>query len=61
MSYLTIVGVDEVKRMFINAAPGLLGIYAQIDMILSYSGKRAGDYSHPNLAYRFVAFTRKTM
>jgi len=43
--YLTIFGVDEVKWMFINAGLGLLGIYAQIDLILSYFGKRAGDYS----------------
>lgn len=42
--YLAIFGVDEVKWMFINAALGLLGIYAQIDWILSLFGKRAGDF-----------------
>ena len=31
--------------MFINAALGLLGIYAQIDLILSLFGKKAGDFS----------------
>ena len=42
--YLSIFGVDEVKWMFINSALGLLGIYAQIDWILSLFGKRAGDF-----------------
>lgn len=42
--YLTIFGVDEIKWMFINAALGLLGIYAQIDFILSFFGKQASDY-----------------
>jgi hypothetical protein len=42
--YLAIFGVDEVKWMFINSALGLLGIYAQIDWILSLFGKRAGDF-----------------
>jgi hypothetical protein len=30
--------------MFINAALGLYGIYAQIDWILSFFGKSAGDF-----------------
>jgi hypothetical protein len=42
--YLTIFGIDEVKWMFINAALGLLGIYSQIDWLLSLFGKHAGDY-----------------
>lgn len=42
--YLAIFGVDEVKWMFINAALGLFGIYAQIDLILSAFGKRAADF-----------------
>ena len=42
--YLAIFGVDEVKWMFINSALGLMGIYAQIDWILSLFGKRAGDF-----------------
>jgi hypothetical protein len=42
--YLAIFGVDEIKWMFINAALGLLGIYAQIDLILSLFDKQAGDF-----------------
>lgn len=42
--YLAMFGLDEVKWMFINSALGLLGIYAQIDLILSLFGKRAGDF-----------------
>ena len=43
--YVALFGVDEIKWMFINAALGLLGIYAQIDLILSLFGKKAGDFS----------------
>lgn len=43
--YLTFFGVDQVRWMFINAALGLFGIYAQIDIILSFFGKRAEDFS----------------
>lgn len=43
--YLAIFGVDEVKWMFINSALGLMGIYAQIDWILSAFGKQASDFS----------------
>lgn len=42
--YLSIFGRDEVKWMFINAGLGLLGIYSQIDWLLSLFGKKAGDY-----------------
>ena len=42
--YLAIFGPDKVKWMFTNAALGLFGIYAQIDMILSFFGKKAGDF-----------------
>ena len=42
--YFAIFGVDQVKWMFINAGLGLLGIYAQIDLILALFGKRAGDF-----------------
>jgi hypothetical protein len=42
--YLAFFGVDEVKWMFINSALGLLGIYAQIDLILGLFGKRADDF-----------------
>lgn len=42
--YLAIFGADQVKWMFINAALGLFGIYAQIDEILTLFGKSAGDF-----------------
>ena len=42
--YFTIFGVDQVRWMFINAGLGLLGIYAQIDMILSLFDKRTDDF-----------------
>ena len=42
--YLVIFGLDEVKWMFINAGLGLLGIYSQIDWLLSLFGRRAADY-----------------
>jgi len=42
--YFVIFGVDEVKWMFINAALGLFGIYAQIDLILSWFGKDADQF-----------------
>ena len=42
--YLSIFGRDEVKWMFINAGLGLLGIYSQIGWLLSFFGKKAGDY-----------------
>ena len=43
--YISIFGVDETKWMFINSALGLMGIYAQINLILSLFGKQASDYS----------------
>ncbi len=42
--YLAIFGFDEVRWMFINAALGWFGIYAQIDLILSLFGKQADDF-----------------
>lgn len=51
--YVTIFGVDQVRWMFINAFLGLFGIYAQIDWILSWFGKRASDYSW---AVHFIPF-----
>ena len=46
MAYLAIFGRDEVKWMFINAGLGSLGIYSQIDWLLSLVlvDKRASDY-----------------
>jgi hypothetical protein len=43
--YVALFGIDRVKWMFINAGLGLFGIYAQIDLLLSLFGKRAGDFS----------------
>ena len=42
--YLAIFGFDEVRWMFINAALGLFGIYAQIELILSLFGKQADQF-----------------
>ena len=42
--YLSIFGRDAVKWMFINAILGVLGIYSQINWLLSLVGRRAGDY-----------------
>jgi hypothetical protein len=42
--YVTIFGRDEVKWMFINAGLGLLGIWSQIDWLLSLLGRHIGDY-----------------
>jgi hypothetical protein len=42
--YFAIFGPDRVKWMFINAALGLFGIYAQIDWILSLFDKQAQDF-----------------
>jgi len=42
--YLTIFGAEEVKWMFINAALGLFGIYAEIGWILGLFGTTLEDY-----------------
>lgn len=42
--YLALFGFDRVRWMFINAALGLFGIYAQIDLILSLFGKDVGQF-----------------
>lgn len=42
--YFALFGLDQVKWMFINAALGLFGIYAQINLILSLFGKRAEQF-----------------
>lgn len=42
--YLTIFGRDQVKWMLVNAALGILGIYAQVGWILARFGKRIDDY-----------------
>jgi hypothetical protein len=42
--YLAIFGMDEVRWMFINAALGLLGIWAEIRYILGWFGKSIDDF-----------------
>ena len=42
--YFALFGKDEVKWMAINAALGLLGIRAEIGWLLSWFGKRIGDF-----------------
>lgn len=42
--YLVIFGRDEVRWMFINAGLGLLGIYVEIDFILTLFGTTLADY-----------------
>lgn len=58
--YLTIFGPDRVKWMFINAGLGLFGIYAQIDWILGWFGKNAGDYSIARHAIPFFYYVLYT-
>lgn len=42
--YHVLFGRDQVKWMLINAALGILGIYAQVGWILERFGKRIDDY-----------------
>ena len=42
--YIEIFGLDEVKWMFINAGLGIVGIYTQLNRILSLFGKTVEDY-----------------
>ncbi len=42
--YLQVFGREQVKWMFINAALGIMGIYTQIDLILSFFGKSVDQY-----------------
>lgn len=42
--YLAIFGRERVQWMFVNAALGLFGIWAEIDWILSKFGKHAADF-----------------
>lgn len=43
--YLAIFGLDEVKWMLINAGLGLLGIWAEIGIILGWFDKSLADFS----------------
>jgi len=42
--YLVIFGLDAVSWMLVNAALGIIGIYAQIGWILERFGKRIADF-----------------
>ena len=58
--YSVIFGVDRVRWMFINAVLGLFGIYAQINILLSWFGKQASDYSvavHAIPFFYYVLYT----
>jgi hypothetical protein len=58
--YLTIFGLDEVKWMFINAGLGILGIYGQINWLLSLFDKQLSDYSwirHPVPFIYYILYT----
>ena len=59
--YLAIFGLDHVRWMLLNAALGVIGIYAQIGWILERFGKRIDDYPWqvhviPFLYYVFYTF-----
>ena len=58
--YLTIFGFDEVKWMFINAGLGVLGIYAQVDWLLSLFGRRIADYPLSRHVTPFLYYTLYT-
>lgn len=58
--YFAIFGVDRVKWMFINAALGLFGVYAQIGWILGWFGKDAADYSIAEHAIPFFYYVLYT-
>jgi hypothetical protein len=42
--YLIFFGKEQVKWMFINAALGIFGIYAEIDFLLGAFGKHVSDF-----------------
>jgi hypothetical protein len=58
--YLTIFGLDEVKWMFINAGLGILGIYGQINWLLSLFDRQLSDFSwirHPVPFTYYILYT----
>lgn len=42
--YFAIFGIDQVRWMFTNAGLGFLGIYSEIDWILSWFNKHVEDF-----------------
>ncbi len=58
--YLGVFGHEEVKWMFINAGLGILGIYTQLDAVLSHFGKRVDQYPlhiHITPTLYFILYT----
>jgi hypothetical protein len=58
--YLAIFGRDEVNWMFINAGLGILGIYGQINWLLSLFGLHLQDFSwfrHPIPFTYYILYT----
>lgn len=43
--YFSIFGIEQIKWMFTNAALGVLGIYSEIDWILSHFDKHVEDFA----------------
>ena len=58
--YLAIFGRDEVKWMFLNAALGLLGIYAEIRWLLAKFGRDIDDYPWTVHAIPFLYYVLYT-
>jgi uncharacterized membrane protein len=64
--YLAIFGLDEVKWMLINAGLGLLGIWAQINIILGWFDRSLEEFSPwvhvtPFLYYVLYTFLLRQM
>ena len=64
--YEATFGIDEVKWMFINSTLGLLGIWVEIDWLLSLFGKSLDDFSPwvhviPFLYYVLYTFLLRQM
>lgn len=58
--YLVLFGLDQVKWMFINGVLGLLGIYTQIDWLLSLFDRKVADfpwYIHAIPVLYYVLYT----
>jgi len=58
--YFAIFGKEEVEWMFINAALGLFGIYAEINYFLSWFGRSASSYSYARQAIPFLYYVLYT-
>lgn len=58
--YFAIFGPDEVKWMFINAGLGALGIYTQLDWLLSFFGKSVTEYPLPRHVIPFLYYVLYT-